>query len=623
LAEELDNGQLVRPHRYCIANEVGKERQCNSSDALALYEHKLESGEIVYDAFCYSCNQRFSVEEVHKSSLAKDLGIEGGKVVEYKNFTKVPKNNPLSKQEVIDFIKQIGYSDKPYRGMLPEYLKFFGHLAKKDKDGKTIAFYYPETQESMGVTGYKARNLPKDFRYGKLGVTGLSCQLAGQVKFPKGGKYVLITAGEIDLVSAYQMLREDQKSRGQGEYDPVAVVSPTTGEPSAYKQVAAQYEFFDSFDIIVVGMDNDDVGKISAQAIAKVLPADKVRIATWSSKDPNKMLEEGKQKQFVRDFYGAKPFISDGVVSSIEADTKIEEELSRPKIPLPAFMKELQDKMAGGIPLGYWVNWIAMTGIGKSTTVNEAIREWVYHSPYKVGILSLELTDAQYMIAMLSREVGHKINLIKDPKEAVAFVQKPEVVEARRHLKETDIGEERFVILDDREGSLSHVKNQISKLIKKHECKLIVIDPINDLFDGSNSDEQADFIKWMKNIIKSGVTFCCVCHVRKGAVSTNKDGKRIMRELTEDDVSGLSLITKSAGANIFLNRDKYAEDDQVRNTTTVTIGKCRWTGLTGNAGKWYYCNKTHTMHDFDEYFGNTYLGITYRDNGGDEFTIDL
>ena len=623
MAEELDNGQLVRPHRYCIANEAGKERQCNSSDALALYEHKLESGEIVYDAFCYSCNQRFSVEEVHKSSLAKDLGIEGGKVVEYKNFTKVPKNNPLSKQGVVDFIKQTGYRDKPYRGMLPEYLKFFGHLAKKDKDGKTIAFYYPETQEGAGVTGYKCRNLPKDFRYGKLGVTGLSCQLAGQVKFPKGGKYVLITAGEIDLVSAYQMLREDQKSRGQGEYDPVAVVSPTTGEPSAYKQVAAQYEFFDSFDIIVVGMDNDDVGKISAQAIAKVLPADKVRIATWSSKDPNKMLEEGKQKQFVRDFYGAKPFISDGVVSSIEADTKIEEELSRPKIPLPAFMKELQDKMAGGIPLGYWVNWIAMTGIGKSTTVNEAIREWVYHSPYKVGILSLELTDAQYMIAMLSREVGCKINLIKDPKEAVAFVQKPEVVEARRHLKETDIGEERFVILDDREGSLSHVKNQISKLIKKHECKLIVIDPINDLFDGSNSDEQADFIKWMKNIIKSGVTFCCVCHVRKGAVSTNKDGKRIMRELTEDDVSGLSLITKSAGANIFLNRDKYAEDDQVRNTTTVTIGKCRWTGLTGNAGKWYYCNKTHTMYDFDEYFGNTDLGITYKDNGGDEFTIDL
>ncbi len=98
----------------------------------------------------------------------------------------------------------------------------------------------------------------------------------------------VMVCGNCDLVSAYQMLREDQKSRGQGEYDPVAVVSPTTGEPSAYKQVAAQYEFFDSFDIIVVGMDNDDVGKISAQAIAKVLPADKVRIATWSSKDPNK-----------------------------------------------------------------------------------------------------------------------------------------------------------------------------------------------------------------------------------------------------------------------------------------------------------------------------------------------
>ena len=35
--------------------------------------------------------------------------------------------------------------------------------------------------------------------------------------------------------------------------------------------------------------------------------------------------------------------------------------------------------------------------------------------PYKIGILSLELTAPQYMIAMLSREVGYKINLDRKP----------------------------------------------------------------------------------------------------------------------------------------------------------------------------------------------------------------
>lgn len=102
-------------------------------------------------------------------------------------------------------------------------------------------------------------------------------------------------------------------------------------------------------------------------------------------------------------------------------------------------------------------------------------------------------------------------------------------------------------------------------------------------------------------------------YVRKGQNSTNKDGKRIVRELTEDDVSGLSLITKSAGANIFLNRDKYSEDPVIRNTTNVTMGKCRWTGLSGPAGKWYYCNQEHTMYDFDEY---------YNSNSGSRTTIE-
>lgn len=208
------------------------------------------------------------------------------------------------------------------------------------------------------------------------------------------------------------------------------------------------------------------------------------------------------------------------------------------------------------------------------------------------------------MIAMLSREVGYKINLIKDPQEAINFVNQPHVVAAREHLCRTEEGDERFVILDDREGSLDHVRKQIERLIKKHGCRLIVIDPINDLFDAASWEEQSAFIKWMKIIVKQGVTFSCVCHVRKGNTSTDKNGKRIMRELTEDDVSGLSLITKSAGANIFLNRDKYSEDDVVRNTTTVTIGKCRWTGHTGDGGKWYYDNDSHTMYDFDTYFNN-------------------
>lgn len=598
---EKRNGDFVG-HHHCIATEFSNKKPCSSSDGLAVYQHTTEEDGVYFEGFCWSCKQTFYKEEVHNSSVGSELGIENGKVVDKTKFKTKPKKEPLTKKQVIDFIKQIGYVSKDYRGIKDEYNRFYGHLTKLDDQGQPAVEFYPETQ-AEAVTGYKARVFPKTFGMLNQGVTGIKSELSGQVKFKSGGKYLLITGGERDKVAGFQMLRDNQIKRGQGDYEPIAVVSPTCGESSAAKQIAAQYDFCNSFDTIVIGMDNDKVGLEAAQEIAKVLPADKVKIATWTLKDPQKMLEEGKQEQFVRDFYNAKDYVDDGIISSIDADTSIEEELSRPKVKLPDFMKALENKMAGGIPLGYWVNWIAGTGAGKTTTVNEAIRKWIYDSPYKVGIVSLELTAAQYMIAMLSREVGHKINLIEDPQKALDFVKQPHVQAARAHLRENEYGEERFALLDDREGSLDNVKKQIERLIKKHGCKLIVIDPLNDLFEASSWDEQSAFVKWMKGVLKTGIIFSCVCHVRKGQNSVDKNGKRIHRELTEDDVSGLSLITKSAGANIFLNRDKYAEDEREKNTTIVTAGKLRWTGITGICGKWYYDVATHTMHDFDTYFG--------------------
>jgi hypothetical protein len=617
---DKDNGDFVG-HFSCIADELPNKKSCSSSDGLAIYQHKGDK-DIHYDGFCWSCNQFFTSDDVHRSSISGELGIENGVVTDSKKVSVKPKKEAMTTEQVIAFIKSVGYQSGNYRGIPDEYSQFYGHLTKVDNQGKVLARFYPETEEDK-VVGYKSRVHPKSFGKLNQGRTGIKSQLSGQVKFKAGGKYLLIVGGEEDKAAAFGMLRESQKKRGQQEFEPIAVVSPTTGEGSAAKQIAAQYDFCNGFDNIIIAMDNDSKGHEATAEIVKVLPAEKVKIATWSGKDPNKMYQDGKQDQFVRDFYNAKPYLADGVITSVEADESIEEELARPKIKLPEFMRVLQNKMAGGIPLGYWVNWIAMTGVGKSTTVNEAIREWVYNSPYKVGILSLELTDAQYMIAMLSREVGAKINLIENPEEAVAFVQQPEVQLARTHLRENDFGEERFVILDDREGSLEHTKKQIEKLIKKHGCQLIVIDPINDLFDGVGYEEQAAFIKWMKAIVKTGVTFSCVCHVRKSNNSTDKNGKRIVRELTEDDVSGLSLITKSAGANIFLNRDKYAEDVIEQNTTKVTMGKCRWTGITGNAGSWFYDNKTHTMYDFDTYFSKESEGIPVEYSSYEEQEIDI
>ena len=609
-------------HEYCVASEMKKQgvkrpdgedyEDCNSSDGHAIYEYDKDDGSVGYSGYCFSCNQSFNINNLAKSSLSEDLGLSGeGAVVEKKTFERKEKEPALEKSQITKLIKSVGYYDKVWRGIRPEILKFFGHLCKTDAYGNPKTFYYPETRDLENwPTGYKMRHLPKYFN--KVGQTGIKSDFAGQIKFKdyKNHRTVLLTAGEVDLCSAYQMLLDYQKTK---DYAPIAVVSPTTGESSAIKQVKAQYDFLNGFDTIVLGLDNDEVGRAAMEEIAEVLPKEKVKLAFWTHKDPNNMLANGNERQFISDFYNAKPYVHDGIITSTEANDCIEEELLRPKMTLPDFMSSLQKKMAGGVPLAYAVNWIAESGIGKTTLINEAIRHWIYTSPYRVGILSLELSAAQYMIAMLSREVGYKINLIENPQEAVEFVRRPEVIKAREHLCKDEYGRDRFVLLDERDGDLEEVKKQCERLISKYDCQVIIIDPIQDLFEGVDNMEQNKFIKWMKGIMKRGVTFHNVCHVRKSGSSTNKDGKRIRRELTEDDVHGISAIVKSGGANIFMSRDKYAEDEVEKNTTNITVGKCRWTGITGRVGDWYYDNQTHTMYDKETYFSQ----------GGEEPTNDF
>lgn len=539
-------------------------------------------------AYCFACQY----------SERGEGRYNGEKRVTHEQTQQV-NQKPNITFEQNEALKERTTSQVEFRGIRNETNKYFGVLYLLDEDGNPVKQYVPCTVNGE-LSGYKPRELPKKFGT-PIGNVGSDCDMIGQFRFKNGNGVCLIVGGEVDQLSAYQMLRDYQIARGKGEYSPVAVVSPSVGESGSAKQIQKQYEFFNRFDKIIIGFDNDEAGKKATESVVKVLPKGKVFIAEWTQKDPNEYLVKDKSKEFINDFYRAKKYVPAGVIGSNMLYEKVVENAMIPKIPLPPFMKELEDMMAGGIPLGYIVNFGAASGIGKSSVVNEMIYYWVYNCPHLIGVVSMELDAGQYGEVMLSRHLGKKIALIRDPQEKIDFLQSAEVQLAATELFQTSEGMSRWHLLDDRDGSLDAVRNVVEELVVSCGCKVIVLDPLQDLLDGLSNEDQAVFMRWQKSMVKSHqITFININHMRKSGAGEKANSAGAF--ITEEDFAGSSTIFKSAGANVLMTRNKYSEDPIEKNTTSVIMSKCRWTGITGNAGKYYYDNETHTLYDKDYYF---------------------
>lgn len=610
---KLGDGDFVGEHYPCIAGEFpvktnGKHRRpCSSSDGLAVYVHELPNGGVAYDATCFSCRQGFSVSEVHKSSIAGNLGVDAtrGEVIEKKEFpNKAAKKLSITNKERADLWKLTGGSrgnpTNNYRCLSEESLKFYGFRVELDRGGEVKAVYFPETKDDK-LIGYKSRHHPKRFGINNIGKTGSASQLSGQCRFPDGGRTVLLVGGEFDMVAAQDMLRSYQIKKGNQDYDRYAVVSPTAGEPSAVKQCRAQYEWFDTFDSIIIGLDNDDVGVEVTEDLLKVLPKEKLRVATWTGKDPNSMLQDGKERQFLSDFFGAKEVVDTGVYNS--ADNMLDDVISvltTPRIPLPPFASKLEGMTKGsGLFTNSIYSLIGDTSVGKSTFIDAWIFHWMFEvKQHKVGIVSIEATKGEWVAGMLSTYLAK--NLWWIPVEEIEdYMNTPEVQDKVNHFFYNEYGESRFAIVDDREGTVASLQKCIERLSRQYGCTIIVNDVLTDILRVEDNEEQARHFNWQSNFVKGGTTIFNILHTRKP--SDNRGGRPTFPN--EFDAYGNSIFVQKAAGNFVIGRNKEAPNGDVieQNTTYLRVPKLR-KGETGSGGAWYYDGDTRRVYDRDQYF---------------------
>lgn len=574
---------------------------CGSSDAYALYvdDEGYESGH------CFSCQftvpSREYIEEQDGKQVSKSK-VRSSTKEQQMSVNEVKSTKPvISDQDKARIKSETTAKAGGYRGLRDEITTMFGvrHSFTEDT-GEVSEQYYPVTQEGL-LVGYKVREVPKNFY--SIGRTGADCEMFGQFKFNRGGKYLLITEGEIDALSSYQMIYDYNKSKGS-DFE-TAVVSPTTGAQSK-KQIAKNYAFCDTFDQVVLAYDADKAGQEAAEEVVKFLPKGKVKLMQMRYKDANEYLQKGKQKEFISDFYNAKPFVPVGIMGSGEITSSMREEFKTPKIPLPPFMHKLQEMMAGGVPLGRIVNLGSSSGSGKSTIIDEIVYYMLFNSPHKVGVVTLESTTGQYGIKLLSRHIGLKLEL-KTNDEALEILESEHTKKKEQELFWTETGEHRFYLVDDRDGGVENVKDAIENLVISCGCKVIILDPVNDVIGSLSNEEQETFYSWQKGMVKShGCTFYNVMHTRK--TSGGQKAGSTGADLHEEDLMGSSSAYKSAACNLMFSRNKEAENELERNTTIMKATKIRWTGKTGIAGKYYYDIEKHTLHDLDDWLEEN--GIT-------------
>lgn len=604
--EVPENGKILCPNRehddtdpsFSIEDQVGHCFSCDYSGNL--FKVVMELKEINFLEAVNWIVKEFSITLPDKK--------EGVKRKQVKKKKKTPKAL-ITKREYDKIREESSMKGDGYRGINDETLKKIGVRTEYNEDGVVTGRWYPITENDKPACMKKRITDPqylektgKSKGFAAVGRLGENNDLFGSTLCRNGGKIALIVGGEEDLLAAQQMIDKAWKKFKWSKGTKPKILSPTIGETECYKQIEANYGLLNKFDEIIIGFDNDDAGKKATEKIISSLPKKDIYYIEWSEKDPNDYLINNKEEEFIQDYWKKKKWIPVGLVSSDGLRKAAIEEIGKERITLPKFMQELEKMLGASLTQGRIINLAAETKGGKTTIVNEINYHLYFYSPYLPLTVTLELSKGQYAIEMYSRHLGINISGMTQKEQLKVLKEKDKEI---TDLEVDENGNPRFILLDDRDGTIDDLKAKIEEAIISVGVGVVVFDPLSDVFDGLDLKEAEKFIKWQKSCVKShNVIFINIVHINKSSQGTFFNDKGELQWPRGDVMHGSSTLAKSGTANIYLARNKISDDPVERNTTYVLLKDNRVGRVTGPAGKWFYDMTTHTMHDFNNFWEN-------------------
>ena len=416
--------------------------------------------------------------------------------------------------------------------------------------------------------------------------------LFGQNMFAPKGKYITITEGEVDAMSAYELLGSKW-----------ACVSIKTGAGSALRDCKKAFEYLDSFDQIVISFDMDKQGREASEKVAQLFAPNKCKVMHMEHKDANEYLKMNKREQFSRAWWNARPYTPAGIVNLKELkDTLFEEEYCETVL----FPWAKLNEKTYGMRTGELITLTSGAGMGKSSIMRELMHHMLKNTNDNVGILALEENTKNTAFNIMSVEANARLYINE--------IRKKYSQEELDKWFDDTVGTGRFFAFDHF-GSTSNdeILARVRFMAQALDCKWIFLDHLSILVSGQEEGDERKSIDVLMTKLRSlveqtGVGLLLVSHLRR---PSGDAGHENGKEITLSHLRGSASIAHLSDSVIGLERNQQADDDVASNTTTIRILKNRYTGETGVATHLYYDKETGRMKEID----NPY---EVEDNNGEE-----
>ncbi len=547
---------------------------CGSSDANALYINEDQT----HSTHCFACE--VSKQKVDMDGMIQEL--ENTPSNDNNKFNKdKPMFKPLTAEEVLEY-PVMGLRE---RGIVKTVAEFYGlRVAKKSAEDKITHHYYPYTKNGKTV-GFQERTVAtKDFK--GIGYAKADIELQGQHIWSNGGNRTLvITEGFLDTLAASQML--SGKSADAKRYP---VVSLPGGANT--RAVLNNIDWVNSFDKVILMLDQDEPGSKAAKEISMMLRPGKAYIAKFSEKDASDMLIQGKEEEFKSAYWNAQKYSPADIVTAADARNILSKENEVDSLPFPDFAAEL-NMVEYGKRKGEITCFTSGTGMGKSQFLREDVFQTMALGDTKVGIVSLEESTRDILKGLQSLYLNKRITL---PDVDVS----EEEIEDSLNWLVTSCGDN-LVMLDHQGSSMGDDLMDKIRYLIAIGCEYIYVDHITIAVSGEDNQNQAidNFMEQLLKLCKQHtVWFGVVSHLRKtGGEKKSFESGGIP---TDDDLKGSGAIKQIAFTIIALVRNKMAKEEKDRNKTKVYILKSRYTGRTGFAGQFTFNSNTGRLMPVDD-----------------------